>query len=374
MPTASPHTNLPVPRLPEVEHLRAALADYHGVLQSTGTIGGTLTSEILDVLTGAQIITDALRAERAILLVLDQQPSIMRLNRELLLALMGHVLRGVMRSQAARQQHGQIAGLRLRLASSGDDRARHDLLVLLQQTDTMLARVAQAALDQRVQARARGLNPDGILAAAARWHIAQLRQEADGWWSGEQPFIPVLTPEERAIQATGAIIRHAGADLLAALDNHPAVAALLINDASLAIPYRFCGKRRTYVPDAIVRLATEPGPIDDPLAPDPEMLAAESLIDRLIAGEALSVTDETVDLAAAFRTAVFVVLEIRRSRDVRDQAQAVAAEHWCAAMSAEGNWGHWLYLCCATVEELPARLDALVATHTRHLSSDAARL
>jgi hypothetical protein len=63
------------------------------------------------------------------------------------------------------------------------------------------------------------------------------------------------------------------------------------------------------------------------------------------------------------RTAVFVVLEIRKSRDVRDQAQAAAAERWCVAMSAEGSWGRWLYLCCATVEELPARLDALAATY-----------
>jgi hypothetical protein len=216
-----------------------------------------------------------------------------------------------------------------------------------------------------VQARARGLNPDGVLAAAARWHLAQQQQEVDRCWSGEQPFIPVLTPEERAIEATEAIIRHAGVDLLAALDGHPAVAALLINDGSLAMPYRFCGKRRTYVPDAIVRLATEPGPIDDPFVPDPEVRAAESLIDRLIAGEALGVADETVDLAAAFRTAVYVVLEIRRSRDVRDQAQAEAAERWCAAMSAAGNWGRWLYLCCATFEELPARLDVLAATYTQ---------
>ena len=269
MPIASPNTTLPAPRLPEVENLRASLADYHAALQSTATISGALASDILAALTSAQIITDALRAERAILLVLEQQhQSIARLSRELRLALMGHVLRGAMRSQAARQQHGRIAALRPQLTSSIDDRARHDLLVLLQQTDTTLARVAQAALQQRAQARVRGLNPDGVLAAAARWHLAQQQQEVDRWWSGEQPFIPVLTPEERAIQATGAIIRHAGADLLAALDNHPAVAALLINDASLAIPYRFCGKRRTYVPDAIVRLATEPGPIDDPLAPD----------------------------------------------------------------------------------------------------------
>ena len=68
-----------------------------------------------------------------------------------------------------------------------------------------------------------------------------------------------------------------------------------------------------------------------------------------------------MDLAAALRGAVFVVLEIRRSRDVRDQAQAAAAERWCAAMSADGRWGCWIYLLCPTVEELPARLDALVA-------------
>jgi hypothetical protein len=82
--------------------------------------------------------------------VLEQQhQSIARLSRALLLALMGHMLRGVMRGQAARQQHGRIAALRLRLASSVDDRTRHDLLVLLQQTDTTLARVAQAALQRR---------------------------------------------------------------------------------------------------------------------------------------------------------------------------------------------------------------------------------
>jgi hypothetical protein len=362
MPTSSPHTTLPAPRLPEVENLRAALAGYQSALQSTPSISGALATEILAVLTSAQVITDALRVERAILLVLDQQlQSNALLSRELLLALMGHVLRGVMRSQEAHQQHGRIAGLRRWLASSIDDRARHDLCVLLQQADTTLARVAQAALQQRAQARKRGLSPDGILAAAARWHLAQQQREADRWWSGEQQFMRLLTPEERAIEATEAIIEHAGADLLAALDGHPAVAAVLINDASLAIPYRFCGKRRTYVPDAIVRLATEPVATDNPLAPDPESLRAGALIDRLIAGDALSAADDQVELTATFRTAVFAVLEIRRSRDVRDQAQAEAAEHWCAAMSAAGNWGRWVYLLCPTVEELPARLDVLIA-------------
>jgi hypothetical protein len=73
MPTSPPDTTLLAPRLPEVENLRAALVDYQAALQSTATISGTLASKILDVLTSAQIITDALRAERAILLVLEQQ-------------------------------------------------------------------------------------------------------------------------------------------------------------------------------------------------------------------------------------------------------------------------------------------------------------
>jgi hypothetical protein len=133
------------------------------------------------------------------------------------------------------------------------------------------------------------------------------------------------------------MIRHGGADLLAALAHHPAVAAVLINDASLTIPYRFCGKRRAYVPDAIVRLATEPMTIENPLSGDSELHAAESLVERLIAGKPLSAVDEPMDLASAFSRAVFVVLEIRRSRDVRDQAQARAAERWCTAMSADGN-------------------------------------
>jgi hypothetical protein len=91
------------------------------------------------------------------------------------------------------------------LASSVDDRARHDLRVLLQQTDTTLAHVAQAALQQRAQARTHALNPDGVLAAAARWHLTQQQQKADGWWRGEQLFMRLLTPEERAIEATGAM-------------------------------------------------------------------------------------------------------------------------------------------------------------------------
>jgi hypothetical protein len=215
------------------------------------------------------------------------------------------------------------------------------------------------------QARTHGLNPDGVLAAAARWHVAQQQQEADGWWSGEQPLISVPTPEERAIEATEAIIEHAGADLLAALDGHPVVAALLINDGSLTIPYRFCGKRHKYMPDAIVRLAAEPVPIEDPLAPDPEVRTAEALIDRVIAGEALSVADDMMDQEGAFRTAVFVVLEVRRSRDVRDQAQAEAAKRWCAAMSAEVSWGRWVYFLCPTMEELPERLGTLAAPYTR---------
>jgi hypothetical protein len=190
MSTASPHTTLPVPRLPEVDNLRAALADYRTALQSTGSISSALTTEILAVLTSAQVITDALRAEHVILLVLEQQrQSNARLSHELLLVLMGHVLRGVMCSQAARQQHGRIAELERRLASSGDDRVRHDLGVLLQQMDTMLARVAQVALQRRAQARTHGLNPNGVLAAAARWQLTQQQQEADRWWRGEQLFI-----------------------------------------------------------------------------------------------------------------------------------------------------------------------------------------
>jgi hypothetical protein len=365
MPKPPSPSTLPATRLPEVENLRAALANYHVALQCTATISGALATEILTVLTSAQVITDALRAERAILLVLEQQQSKARLSRDLLLALMGHVLRGVMRSQEARQQYGRIDGLRRRLASSIDDRARHDLLVLLQQADTTLARVAQAALQQRARARMRGLNPDGVLAAAARWHIAQQQQEADSWWWDERPLLHLVMPEEAAIEATGELIRHSGVDLLAILENHPAVAAVLINNALLTIPYRFCGKQRRYQPDALVRLATDPMPTDDRAPSCPEPLPAEPLIDHLLAGDASIAADEGPDLAAVFRGAIFVVLEIRRSRDVRDQAQTEAVERWCAATSADGRWGRWVYLLCPTVEELPARMDALAATHTR---------
>jgi hypothetical protein len=241
----------------------------------------------------------------------------------------------------------------------------HDLLVLLQQSDATLARIAQAAVQQRTQARARGLNPDGILAAAARWHIAQQQQEADSWWWDERPLLHLVMPEEAAIEATEELIRHGGVDLLAVLEHHPAVAAVLINNTSLTIPYRFCGKQRRYKPDAIVRLATELMTTDDHALPRPDPLTAGRLIDHLLAGDASIAADEGPDLAAVFRGAIFVVLEIRRSRDVRDQAQTEVAERWCAAMSADGRWGRWVYLLCPTVEELPARLDALAATHTR---------
>jgi hypothetical protein len=361
MPSSPPHTTLPTPRLAEVEHLRTALIDYQTALQRTTTISGALATEILTLLSSAQIITDALRAERAILLVLEDQRANELLSHELLLALMGHVLRGVMDSQETRQQHGRIAGLRRRLEARADERAHHDLLVLLQQTDAALAGVAQAALQQRAQAQAVGLKPDGVLAAAARWHLTH--QQTDSRWLGRQPLMRLVIPDEAMIEATEQLRQHGDAELLAVLDRHPAVAAVLINNAALTIPYRFCGKRRHYKPDAIVRLATRPLRANDQVPLHLEPFAEEPLLDRLQAGGGPDAADGGADLATMLGTAVFVVLEVRRSRDVRDQAQVAAAERWCATMSAARRWGHWLYLCCATVEELPERLETLAATH-----------
>jgi hypothetical protein len=300
------------------------------------------------------------------LMLLEQQmQSNALLSHDLLLALIAHVLRGAMRSREAQQQQGRIAGLQRGLHNTLDEQTRHDLLVLLQQTDAALARVAQAATQQRNQARAQGLNPDGILAAAARWHVRQRQQEVDSWLWDNSPLLRLVMPEAAAIETTEEIIRHGGADLLAALDHHPAVAAFLINNALLTIPYQFCGKQRRYQPDAIVRLATKRTMADDQAPPWTDPLTAEPLIDHLMEGKGLIAVDDEVGLDATFCETVFVVVEVRRSRDVRDQAQAEAAERWCAAMSADGRWGRWVYLLCSTVEELPARLDALAATYTQ---------
>jgi len=235
--------------------------------------------------------------------------------------------------------------------------------VLIRQSEATLGRVAQAAAQQRAQARARGLNPHGWLAAATRWHVAQERNRAAIPYSGEV-IISLGTPEAAAIAATEVLIREGGADLLTVLETQPHVASVLINRTTLRIPYRFRGKQRQYIPDALVRLSAERSTVAPPDAREPVALEA------LLAGEdptaaTRSDADDEAALAAVLRGAVFVVLEIRRSRDVRDQAQAEAAERWCAAMTATGTWGHRVYLVCPTVEELPMRLDALIAAHLR---------
>ena len=121
-------------------------------------------------------------------------------------------------------------------------------------------------------------------------------------------------------------LQHGFVVLLSVLDRHPAVAAVLINNATLTSPYRFCGKRRYYKPDAIVRLVTGPLTTDGQVPTHPDPLTNGLLLDRLQVAEMPDAAEDGADLTTMLDAALFVVLEIRQPRDVRDQAQAAAAE------------------------------------------------
>jgi hypothetical protein len=362
MPTPSSPATLPAPRIAEAEHIRTAIANHLATLQSSPTISSALATEILTVLSGTQFITDVLRAERFILQTLEWRSQANRLiSRDFVLAMMGHMFLGIMGSRIARQQHGQIAGLRKQVERGPQERTCHDLRVLLQQMDATLARVAQAALEQRAQAQMHGITPDGILAAAAHWHFAEKqRRRADAWKWRYPMYVVMQTLDERSVEAATEMLQFGAGDLLVTINDHPAVATILVNNATLTIPYHFRGKWRSYVPDAVVTLANPSKPSVNFFDEEAEERAAKALVERMLSPEPVAVEDEQ---ASDLRSEVFVVVEVRRARDVRDQAQSEAAEHWCAALSADGSYGQWHYVCCETVEELPAHLTALAALY-----------
>jgi type III restriction enzyme len=100
------------------------------------------------------------------------------------------------------------------------------------------------------------------------------------------------------------------------LDKHPVVRAFIKNHGlNFAIPYLHNGQPREYVPDFVVRLDL----------PGEEYLIAE--------------------LKGA-------------DRDGLTEVKRQAAERWCAAVNATGEFGRWRYLLAFNVGELVAGLDA----------------
>jgi len=100
------------------------------------------------------------------------------------------------------------------------------------------------------------------------------------------------------------------------LDRHKIVRTFVKNHGlNFAIPYLHNGEPHEYIPDYVARLDV----------PGEEYLIAE------LKGE------------------VRVDTEIKRQ----------AAERWCAAVNATGEFGHWRYLLAMSVGELRAALDAM---------------
>jgi type III restriction enzyme len=97
------------------------------------------------------------------------------------------------------------------------------------------------------------------------------------------------------------------------IDTHEATAAFVKNAGlGFAIPYLFNGEMHEYIPDFIVRLTGD--------------------------GER------------------YVILETKGYDPLEDVKRA-AAERWCAAVNADGAYGHWSYAVAKVVSQVTVQLD-----------------